>query len=153
LAGRRVSFARDDDNQIGKGLEGKACQVFRKVLKEMKMKTATHKQVLREYLGDIDAELLLQNLTNTNPHVSLVLNRQNDDARSSGKGIIDSLATANLTVEHSIDAIRFGLTELRKRGGGRLTVSAEFEYEWDGDPKTTLPVAKKFIRLTVEADE
>lgn len=81
----------------------------------------THKQVLPEYLGDIDSELFLQNLTNINPH------------------------------HNSIDEIRFGLSELQKNGGV-LTVTAECEYEWNGDPKATLPVAKRFVRLTIEPD-
>jgi hypothetical protein len=80
-----------------------------------------HKQVLHEYLGDIDPELFLQNLTNINPDCN------------------------------SIDEIRLDLNELRKKGGV-CTVDAEFEYEWHGDPKTTLPVAKKFVRLTVDID-
>jgi hypothetical protein len=32
----------------------------------------THKQVMGEYLGNIDPELLLQNLTNTNQYVSSI---------------------------------------------------------------------------------
>lgn len=78
----------------------------------------THKQTMPEYLGDINPELLLQNLTNINPHHS------------------------------SIDEIRFGLAELEKRGKV-LTVNANFEYTWEGDPKTTIPVAKRFVGIII----
>jgi hypothetical protein len=78
-----------------------------------------HKQICPEYLGDIDAELLLQNLTNTNTNCN------------------------------TIDELRFGLTELTKKGK-ILTVTAEYEVEWQGDPKTTMPISKRFVRLTVD---
>jgi len=75
-----------------------------------------HKQICSECLGDIDSELLLQNLTNTNTYCN------------------------------TIDEIRFGLTELAKNGG-ILTVMANYEYEWQGDPNTTKPVSKRFVRI------
>lgn len=81
----------------------------------------THKQVCPEYLGDIYAELMLQNLTNTNLHYN------------------------------TIDELRFGLTELAK-AGVVLTVVADYKYEWSGNPKTTKPTSRRFVRLIVEPD-
>jgi hypothetical protein len=83
---------------------------------------SSHKRILPEYLGDIDPELMLQNLTNINPHVN------------------------------SINEIRFGLAQMGERGKV-LTVSAAFEYAWDGNPKTTIPVAKRFVGLGIAMDE
>ena len=80
-----------------------------------------HNNICSEYLGDIDAELLLQNLTNTNNHFN------------------------------TIDELRSGPAELAKHGTV-LTVMADYEFEWQGDPKTTKPTSKRFVRLTVDPD-
>jgi hypothetical protein len=77
------------------------------------------REIMSEYLGDIDAELLLQNLTNINPNFN------------------------------SIDELRFGFSEARKRGE-TLTVMADFSYEIDGDKCD--PQSKQFVRLTIELD-
>ncbi len=50
---------------------------------------------------------------------------------------------------NTIDELRFGLTELAKTGQV-LSVMANYEFEWEGDPKTTKPVSKRFVSLTIE---
>lgn len=78
---------------------------------------AQNKVVLPEYLGDIDPELLLQNLTNTNPVPNII---PADPEREK-----EALST--------IDELRYGFPELKKRGSV-LTAVAGYDYEWEGDP-------------------
>lgn len=74
----------------------------------------SHKRVCPEYLGDISAELLLQNLTNVN---------------------------------HSANTI----DEIREFLRGEFQVSAEYEFEWEGDPQSTVPKTKRLVRLVLDS--
>lgn len=64
-------------------------------------------------------------------------------------GISAELLLQNLTnINHNCNTI----DDIREFVRG-FTVTAEYEFEWEGDPKTTMPTGQRFARLVVEPDE
>jgi hypothetical protein len=104
------------------------------------------KEILPEYLGDIDAELLLQNLTNINPHVSSIdaLRERFAELRKRGE-------TLGVEAEFEFD-IPDDLAERRAALGATLPLPEGITaQDVDAHMQHLLGITKRFVRLVIRA--